>query len=158
MIFVTVGTQLPFDRMIEAVDQWAGDAGIGDVFAQIGPSELTPRHIDFAPFVSPAECRRRMREADAIVAHAGMGTILGALQLGKPILVMPRLASLGEHRNEHQTATARRFEDLGLVAIARDAEGLGAKLDELHSLSAREQISPFASDQLIGALSSFING
>jgi UDP-N-acetylglucosamine transferase subunit ALG13 len=157
VIFVTVGTQLPFDRMIRAVDDWAGAAGVTDVFAQIGPSELVPRHIDHAAFVSPAECRRRLMEADAIVAHAGMGTILSALQLGKPLLVMPRLASLGEHRNEHQIATARRFEELGMVAIAQDADALARKLDDLHALSAGERISPYASPRLIGALSSFIN-
>ena len=118
MIFVTVGTQLPFDRLIAAVDAWAGETGVGDVFAQIGPTAYVPRHIEFAQFIPPAECAQRMREADAIVAHAGMGTILNALQLGKPLLVMPRRASLGEHRNEHQSATARRFEELGSVAVA----------------------------------------
>jgi UDP-N-acetylglucosamine transferase subunit ALG13 len=158
VIFVTVGTQLPFDRLIEAVDAWAGTRGAGDVFAQIGPSGLVPRHIESAPFISPAECRERMREADAIVAHAGMGTILSALQLGKPLLVMPRMASLGEHRNEHQSATAQRFEALGRVAIAPDSAALAIKLDELHALTARERISPYASDRLIGALSTFING
>lgn len=157
MIFVTVGTQLPFDRMIAAVDAWAGARGARDVFAQIGPTEYRPRHIAFAPFISPAECRQRMRDADAIVAHAGMGTILSALQLGKPLLVMPRLASLGEHRNEHQSATARRFEDLGLVAIATGADELAARLDEIDALNAQDRISPYASDRLISALSSFIS-
>ena len=38
MIFVTVGTQLAFDRMIKAVDEWAGARGRTDVFAQVGPA------------------------------------------------------------------------------------------------------------------------
>ena len=156
MIFVTVGTQLPFDRLIAAVDAWAGETGVGDVFAQIGPTAYVPRHIEFAQFIPPAECAQRMREADAIVAHAGMGTILNALQLGKPLLVMPRRASLGEHRNEHQSATARRFEDLGSVAVAADADALARKLDTLHALGAAKPISPYASPRLINALSSFI--
>jgi UDP-N-acetylglucosamine transferase subunit ALG13 len=156
VIFVTVGTQLPFDRLITAVDEWAGGGGAREVFAQIGPTDYVPRHIGFAPFISPAECAQRMREADAIVAHAGMGTILTALQLGKPLLVMPRRASLGEHRNEHQSATARRFEELGSVAIAADAQELSARLDDLRALSAATRISPYASDRLINALSTFI--
>ena len=156
MIFVTVGTQLPFDRLIAAVDAWAGESGVRDVFAQIGPTAYAPRHIEFASFISPAECAQRMRDADAIVAHAGMGTILSALQLGKPLLVMPRRASLGEHRNEHQSATARRFAELGSVAIAADAEALAERLGTLQALTAGTRISPFASDRLIDALSSFI--
>ena len=77
-----------------------------EVFAQIGPSRLRPRHIQHAEFVSPKECSERMTGADAVVAHAGIGTILTALELGKPLLVMPRRAEFGEHRNDHQLATA----------------------------------------------------
>jgi len=156
VIYVTVGTQLPFDRLIEAVDAWAGAAGARDVFAQIGPSAYRPRHIEFRPFISPEESRERMLAAGAIVAHAGMGTIISALELGKPLLVMPRQAALGEHRNDHQIATAERFGALGRITVASDATTLAAKLDELGALSAHERISPFASDRLISALSSFI--
>ena len=35
MIFATVGTQLPFDRLIAAVDRWAGTRPGREVFAQI---------------------------------------------------------------------------------------------------------------------------
>ena len=49
-----------------------------------------------------------MDAAAAIVAHAGMGTILTALETGKRLLVMPRRAALGEHRNDHQLATVSR--------------------------------------------------
>lgn len=156
MIFVTVGTQLPFDRLIASVDAWAGETAVSDVFAQIGPGAYVPRHLEFAQFISPAECVERMREADAIVAHAGMGTILQALQLGKPLLVMPRRASLGEHRNEHQSATAERFKALGSVEVADDSETLARKLNTLHVLDAAEPISRYASPRLINALSSFI--
>ena len=158
MIFVTVGTQLPFDRLISAVDAWAGATTGADVFAQVGPTGLEPRHISYSRFISPAECRERMAAAQAIVAHAGMGTILSALELGKPLLIVPRRAALGEHRNDHQLATARRFAELGRVAVAFDETELPARLDELDRIAAHEPISPFASDRLIGALREFIDG
>ena len=158
MIFVTVGTQLPFDRLISAVDEWAGVQRGRQVFAQVGPTELEPRYIEHQSFVSPSECRERMVGAKAIVAHAGMGTILGALELGKPVLVLPRRAALGEHRNDHQLATARRFRELGKVTTAFDENELSVKLDELDSLAAHEPISPYASDGFISALRLFIDG
>jgi UDP-N-acetylglucosamine transferase subunit ALG13 len=157
VIFVTVGTQLGFDRMIRAVDSWAASNPEESVFAQIGPGAYRPQHMEYAPFVDPEECRERMLEADAVVAHAGMGTIIGALELGKPLLVMPRRAALGEHRNDHQIATARRFGDLGRVTVAGDEQDLQNRLNDLSRLTAVERISPFASNQLIDALSSFIN-
>ena len=158
MIFVTVGTQLAFDRLIVAVDQWAKTAPGRDIFAQIGPSNIAPRHIEHAQFVSPEECRERMLAADAIVAHAGMGTILTALEFGKPLVVMPRRAALGEHRNEHQLATAHRFAELGWLQVAFDETELADELDTLDSLAAGPRISPSAPDELVNRLRAFIGG
>jgi len=158
VIFVTVGTQLTFDRLIKAVDDWAAARARTDVFAQIGPSEFKPRHITAQQFITPQECDRHMRSADVIIAHAGMGSILTALELGKPIVIMPRKALLGEHRNDHQLATARRFAEMGTVTVAMDERELVEKLDALGQLGAAPRISPFASDRLIGAVSAFIHG
>ncbi len=158
MIFVTVGTQLGFDRLIAGIDAWAGAHPGRQVFAQTGPTEFAPQHIDYRDFISPEECKARMVEARAIVAHAGMGTILSALELGKPLLVMPRRAALGEQRNDHQLATATRFAELGKVAVAFDESELAAKLDELDALAVQEPISPYASDDFIVALRAFIEG
>jgi UDP-N-acetylglucosamine transferase subunit ALG13 len=158
VIFVTVGTQLAFDRLIGAIDDWAGAAPGREVFAQAGPTQLQPRHIEYAPFVDPEECRARMLAADAIVAHAGMGTILTALEMGKPLLVVPRRAALGEHRNDHQLATARRFAELGKVKVAFDEHELPALLDEIGRLPAQSRISPYASDEFVAALRAFILG
>ncbi len=158
MIFVTVGAQMPFDRMVRAVDDWAGARGRRDVFAQIGETDYRPRHFEWTAFIEPEDFRRRVAEAHVLVAHAGMGSILTALEAGKPVLVMPRRGDLRETRNDHQVATAKRFHDLGKVAVAFDEHELPAKLDQLESLSASGRISPWASDRLLGALSSFIAG
>jgi UDP-N-acetylglucosamine transferase subunit ALG13 len=159
VIFVTVGTQLPFDRLVTAVDRWAGHAQpVSHVFAQIGPTELQPRHIEWRDFIGPPECQRRMREADVIVAHAGMGTILSALELGKPLVVMPRRAALGEHRNEHQLATARWLAESRGVSVAFDERELAHKLDAADRLGGGERISEYAGDDFIRALRALIQG
>jgi UDP-N-acetylglucosamine transferase subunit ALG13 len=156
VIFVTVGTQLAFDRLVGAVDRWAATRPATAVFAQVGPSALRPAHIDHARFLSPAECRERMLGADAVVAHAGMGTILTALEMGKPLLVVPRRAALGEHRNDHQLATARRFAQLGSVGVAFDEAGLRARLDALDRLVAPARVARHAPAPLVAALRAFI--
>ncbi len=158
MIFVTVGTQLPFDRLTAAIDAWAGSASSVPVFAQIGPSRLRPRHIKFAQFITPGECAQRMEEASAIVAHAGMGTILTALELGKPVLVMPRRAALGEHRNDHQLATAHRFSELGKIRVAFDEADLAPALDELERTVPQPRLGAYAPDDFLAGLRAFIGG
>ena len=135
-----------------------GDVPDREVFAQVGPTALRPAAIAWERFLAPAECRDRMRAADAIVAHAGMGTILGALELGTPIVVMPRLAARGEHRNDHQLATARRFAGQGSIAVAFDEAELHAALDALDGLAARTRIGRHAPAPLIEALRAFIAG
>ena len=152
MIFVTVGAQMAFDRMVAAVDDWAGRTPGADVFAQIGPSELQPRHIRWERFLDPAAFRERILACDAIVAHAGMGSILTALEYGKPILVMPRRGDLQETRNDHQVATAARFREMGRVAVASDETELAPWLDRIKDVHAAERISPWASAELIAAL------
>jgi UDP-N-acetylglucosamine transferase subunit ALG13 len=156
MIFITVGSDLPFDRLVRVVDDWAKNAGRDDVFAQIGDTDWRPAHIAWTQFLQPPEFARRFVEAQVVVAHAGMGTILSALQWKKPILVMPRRTSLGEVRNEHQLATARHLAGLGQINVAMDDIELRSKLSGLSQLQPRDRIGPYASDALIKTLREFI--
>jgi UDP-N-acetylglucosamine transferase subunit ALG13 len=108
--------------------------------------------------LAPEEFRRRVAEATLLVAHAGMGSIITALELGKPILVMPRRGNLRETRNDHQVATAERFLANGRIQVAFDERELVARLNRLEDLLAKKQysLSATASPELIGALKQFI--
>ena len=157
MIFVTVGTQLPFDRLVGQIDAWAAQSG-EEVFAQVGPTEQKFDHLESVAFMDPGEADRLMREADVIIAHAGMGTILSALGYGTPLLVLPRRSDLGEHRNDHQVATARRLEERGLVTVAWNHEELDVHLQRLSNLKAGPEISGHASPELLAAVKDFLQG
>lgn len=148
---------MPFDRLIAGVDAWADRSGRTDVFAQIGPTALRPRAIRWEAFITPSEFRTRVRECDALVAHAGMGSILTALEFGKPVLVMPRRASHLETRNDHQVATANRLKALGKLHVAMDEHELPRMLDRLGVLGAAGVIEPFASPSLLRAVRDFIH-
>lgn len=156
MIFVTVGTDLPFDRMMRVIDAWAGENQRQDVFAQIGEGGWEPQHIRFSHFLQPPEFVEHFKAASVIISHAGMGTILSALHHRKPILVMPKRASLGEHRNEHQLATARRMMELGNVNVAFDETELRERLEQLDDLKQPKSIGESASDGLVRGLREFI--
>lgn len=157
MIFVTAGTALPFDRMIKIVDAWAHQRGRRDVFAQIGVGGWEPENLPFANLLQPNEFAEKVRRASVVISHAGIGTILSALHYEKPILVIPKLARLGEHRNDHQMATAHRMKELGNVNVAFDDEELRHRLDHLDELQAKARIGPFASKSLLNGIQSFIH-
>jgi UDP-N-acetylglucosamine transferase subunit ALG13 len=158
VIFVTVGTQLPFDRLVSAIDTWAGRVSRRDVVAQIGPSNLRPEFIDYRAFLSPSDFSSYFERAELVIAHAGMGSILGAMSRGKPILIMPRLARLKEHRNDHQVATAKRFMESGRVLVAMDAEELDAQLSRLESIPPPARTGPHASSELMAVVRGFLAG
>jgi len=156
MIFVTVGQALPFDRLIRAADEWAGRAGRTDVFAQIGDGRYEPRHCRWARKVSPGEFETYAHEAEAIVAHAGMGTIITALELGRPLIVMPRRAALREHTNDHQLATAAYWAKDGRIAVAFDETELPAILDRVGELKAPDNTPTPEAERLLAAIRAFI--
>ena len=131
MIFVTVGTQLPFDRLVGAMDGWARQHPVEPVIAQVGSTRARFPNLDARPWFSRRDHDRLLRDARVVVAHAGMGSVLTALGAGVPIAVMPRLARLGEHRDDHQLETARRLAALRKLVVAWDERELPDLIDAL---------------------------
>ena len=157
-IFIAVGTQLAFDRMIRIVDEWAEGRDDVDVFAQSGPAEYKPKHMHSESFVPPHVFEQKAKDADLLIGHAGTGTIFMALELLKPVIVMPRRAALGEHRNDHQLATAEKFQEIQGVTVAWTDDELRSILDQLEELEhPGDKFDPHARPELLRELSDFIN-
>lgn len=156
MIFVTTGTQLPFARLIGAMNDLA--PGLDEpVIAQIGPDPADYPNLQIAPHLSPAEFEDHFARARVVVAHAGIGTILSARRLGKPLILVPRRHDLGEHRNDHQLATAREVEARAGLHIAWDTEALAGLLSA-PDLAPAEDRPGAAYERLTGFLKSHIGG
>lgn len=149
---------MPFDRLVKAVDQWAAERHRDDIFAQIGQSHFCPQRLQYSQLLEPDEFRRQYEAATVIVAHAGTGSIITALQMGKPIVIMPRRAGLMETRNDHQVATAEQFRRFESVTVAWDERELAAKLDEIDRLVGKASVGRFASPELVAAIREFIDG
>lgn len=156
MIFVTVGSDIPFDRLIKAVDLWAGKMNRHDVFAQVGRKGWAPEFITSTEMLEPPEFAERLVASSIVIGHAGMGTVLSALQHSKPIIVMPRRGHLGETRNDHQMATARHLLAMGKVNVAYDEFELFQRLDHHEQLVPLQPIAAYASSELMGNLRDFI--
>jgi UDP-N-acetylglucosamine transferase subunit ALG13 len=127
VIFLTVGTQLPFTRLVSMVDEIAGEFSL-DVFAQTAEPKATYSHIQHAAFLTPDDYDDILSRTRILVGHAGIGTILTAIRAEKPVIIVPRKASLGEHRNEHQRATARYLTGHEGVYVAETRDDLATVL------------------------------
>ena len=140
MIFVTVGTQFPFDRLIEAVDKAVEMGRItDDVFAQTGDGTYRPRHFATGRSLEKDAFDACVRRATGMISHAGIGSMTMAMACDKPMLVMPRLRRYGEVVNDHQVAIARQFSQAGYVLFAADEQELLEKVVELPSFVPRRR-------------------
>lgn len=163
VIFLTTGTQLPFDRLLRAVDEWADAAKPSyELFGQVLPpahDPYIPRNFKTKARLAPSEYAEVFARSHLVISHAGMGTILTALTQGKQICVMPRQAKYGEHRNDHQLATVARIGEHPGLFKARDEHDLPRCLDaaiEATRMSQIVAIDPFAATEFTDRLRKFI--
>ena len=147
---------MPFDRLIKAVDGWAAHHPSEEILAQIGPGAWQPTNIKWVQFMAPAEFRRNVEKAKVVVSHAGMGTVLTALELAKPLLLLPRRGHLMETRNDHQVDTAHQLANAGRATIAMDEKELVAALDNLDQLPPPKRIGSYASPELLETIRRFV--
>jgi UDP-N-acetylglucosamine transferase subunit ALG13 len=142
MIFLTLGTYpLPFDRLVSIVDEIVKRKVIEDeIFAQIGYSTYIPKHMKYEKLMEKERFDSVLSSASALIGHAGMGSISMALNCRKSLLVMPRLKQYGEHVNDHQVSTARKFEELGHILAAYDEKELVEKIKLLKTFVPKPRI------------------
>lgn len=156
MILASVGTQLPFDRLVRAVDDWAHERGRKDVVAQIGPSEYLPKAIDYFPFMEHNRFLALQSRCSVMVSHAGMGSIITALELGKPIIILARDHTRSEHRNAHQSDTLRQFAKFPGIYAARDEDQVIELLDQCDTMTARPTIDASAPQEFVDRLAHYV--
>jgi UDP-N-acetylglucosamine transferase subunit ALG13 len=147
VIFVTVGSVFPFERLIRAMDEWAGLNPQVEVFAQTGNGEYQPLHMRWERMLSPAQFNDLVARTELLVAHAGTGSMIAAAEQCKPMVLLPRLARLREHTTDHQVHTARWLADRPGVFVAESETFLGARIADASAFAGREQALPSTAPQ-----------
>jgi beta-1,4-N-acetylglucosaminyltransferase len=152
MIFVTIGThEVPFDRFIGAIDPLVA---LDEVVVQHGSSSLRTAGATSIDFLSFDELSDLMRRARIVLTHAGAGSVITALALGKRPIVVPRLQRYGEAVDDHQLWFGRKLAAAGMVTCVED-------LDRLFDVVAADAGIPRASarpdERLVETLASYID-
>ena len=124
-VVVTLGTSRTFGfrRLVEHLAPLLRDLG-AEVLWQTGSTDVSGLPVTAPRRAVPAlELAAAMREADVVVAHAGTGAALEALQAGKLPLLVPRRAEHHEHVDDHQQQIAGMLAARGL-ALVREADAV----------------------------------
>ena len=122
-LVVTLGTQANFSfaRLIRAITEIL-PADV-EVLWQATSADLRASGVDGHQWIDPETLKRAMATADVVIAHAGVGSALAALQSGTMPILVPRLSSQNEHVDDHQSDFASDLAGRGL-AITVHADGL----------------------------------
>jgi UDP-N-acetylglucosamine transferase subunit ALG13 len=132
VIFVTVGTSVPFDRLMAALAVLEDE----ELIVQTGNSTNVPAAARAVRFMPYDEVVATVGRARAVIGHAGVGTVLTCLAAGKVPYVMPRLAAFREAVDDHQVVFARRLADAGLVRLVDHPDELAVQLRNGHETAA----------------------
>ena len=153
MIFVTIGSMFPFDRLIRVMDGWAAANGGAELLAQIGDGAYQPAHMPWVRRLDQADFARTVAAARLIVAHAGMGSVITADEYAKPIVILPRLQDRGEHTTDHQIATANWLRAKPGIHVADRDEDLGPRIAEaLATAAPAPRFAPTAGQDFIARI------
>lgn len=140
MIFVTVGTQkFQMDRLIRKIDDMAENFPKETFFAQIGNCDYIPKHIQYERFVSRDKFDDLIEMSQLIISHAGVGSIMSGIRMGKKVIVVPRCKKYGEHVDNHQIEIAEAFK---IKNCAIYCEELG-RLEYIIRNEQSYQLSPY---------------
>jgi len=131
---VTIGLLYGFDRLIKEMDEIAGRMD-EEVIMQIGETAYEPKNARYFRFASKEEMDGLYDDARVVVCHAGVGSILTALEHGKPVIAVPRRKKYGEHIDDHQLDIAGEMEKEGRITVVHDVGELEGALSDVSTAS-----------------------
>lgn len=139
---VTLGTMetYGFERLVTRLVDVLPDET--EVLWQTGSTDVSSLPIEARPSMPSTELEAAIDKADVVIGHAGTGTALTCLRLGKRPILVPRRAAHHEHVDDHQAQTAEYLGRLGLAAV-HEADTLAlSDLEEAVAWRIRHHVDP----------------
>ena len=138
--------------MQKAID----DGTITDkVVVQAGHTEFKSSDMEIFSFIPTDRFAEYLEQADVIITHGGVGTIMTALKEKKIILGAARLTQYGEHQNDHQIQLLEAFDREGYLIYMKDLSDISPYLKQAETF----QPKPYQSNTsaFIGKLQNWID-
>ena len=126
MILVLLGTQNnSFHRLLEEIDNLIEKKVINEkVIVQAGYTKYESKNMKIFSLIPQNELNNYQKEANLIITHGGVGSIISSLKIGKKVIAIPRLHEYGEHVNDHQKQIVESFDKKGYIIGINDVSQL----------------------------------
>lgn len=119
MILVLLGTQNnSFHRLLEKIDELINKGIINkeeQILVQAGYTKYESKNMRIFDLIPSEELERYQDNADLIITHGGVGSIISSIKKGKKVIAIPRLHEYQEHVNDHQKQIIESFNKKGYI-------------------------------------------
>lgn len=117
MILVMLGTQNnSFERLLKKLDELIEKKVIDEkVIVQSGYTNYESKNMRIFDLIPQEELERYQEQADLIITHGGVGSIVSSIKKGKKVIAIPRLHRYHEHVNDHQKQIVELFDKKGYI-------------------------------------------
>ena len=157
MILVLLGTQNnSFCRLLEEIEKNIENGNIKEeVVVQAGCTKYKTNKMKIFDFVSKEEIENLIGQANYIITHGGVGSILSSLQQDKKVIAVPRMKMYDEHVNNHQIDIVQKFNEQEHIIGLTGVEELTKALKAINDFNPKPYKSN--SDKLINIVERFID-
>lgn len=140
MILVLLGTQNnSFHRLLEEIEKNIKDGTIKEeVIVQAGYTKFQSYKMRIVDLISKEQLEQFQDEANLIITHGGVGSIVSSLKRGKKVIAVPRMHEYGEHVNNHQKEIVKDFNDKGYLIGIDKVEDLKQALIKVRDFEPKK--------------------
>ena len=126
MILVMLGTQNnSFERLLKELDRLKEKKIIKEkIIVQAGYTKYSSEDMEIFDFIDKDSLEKYQSQADIIITHGGVGSIISSLKKDKKVIAVPRLKEFDEHVNDHQKDIVESFSKNGYIIGIEDIKDL----------------------------------
>ncbi|MBS7021472.1 MAG: GtrA family protein [Firmicutes bacterium] len=140
MIFVTLGTQdKSFHRLLEKIEKQIETGMIQDkVIVQAGNTKFQSKHMEILDFIPMDTFQQYIKDADYVITHGGVGSIVDALKENKKVIAVPRKKEYKEHTNDHQEQIIHEFASDKYIIGINSVDELDAAIKKVEKFKPKK--------------------
>lgn len=135
MILVLLGTQNnSFHRLLEEIESCIKKKIIKEeVIVQAGNTKFKSENMKIFDLISAKKLKELEKEANFIITHGGVGSIVDCIKLNKKVIAVPRYHKYEEHVNDHQLQIIQTFDNQRFIKGITEVEDLGKAIQEIEN-------------------------
>ncbi len=142
----------PWNGLFSRMDDYAARTG-EEVIMQVGNTGFEGKHTECFKFGTNDTMEEIYDRASLVVCHAGLGTILNALERNIPVVMIPRVVVVPELTRDQQGAVADKVSKIGRGIVVNNLDDIYDAIEKAKAL----ELTPYVRDDslvkfLIGLL------